>query len=228
MNSKRSRIDDEDEDYFSENQEGPLGFSVKSKQAHNFIVHIDKEIKGAAYYSKVFDMMLQAGEHDLIDFFISSPGGDVEGLNVLLEGMKLTDAHIRAILVGSCHSAASIFAMNCPEVIVCDRATMLVHNVRTGFGGKMADLEAFTTFSKKTSSKLIQETYKYFLSDEEIKEVLAGRELWLDADQIRERLERREEMRELEKQTEPEEKPVSKSTKKKAKAKDATPVTGTS
>lgn len=60
--------------------------------------------------------------------------------------------------------------------------------MRTGFGGKIADLEAFTNFSRKTSNKLIQETYKYFLSPEELQDVIHGKELWLDSEQIQERL----------------------------------------
>lgn len=209
------KADDDDEDFPSES-DSLLGFSVKTRTACNFIVHIDRGFKDASYYSKVFDMMLSASELDTVDFFISSPGGDLQGLNVLMEGIKLTDANVRAVIVGECHSAASIFAMHCHDVIVCDSASMLVHNIRTGFGGKMADLAAYTAFSEKISKKLINDAYKHFLSAAEIQEVLNGRELWLDADQIRERFTSRDMI--LQAEADAKEKPEAKVKPKKKKA----------
>ena len=169
-----------------------LGFSVESTSFYNFTVHINTDVREARYYSKVFDMMLRAGESDCVNFFIASDGGDLDGLNILLEGIRLTEAETCAILVGPAHSAASILALNCGSVVVTDSASMLCHNMRTGYGGKMADLDAFTTHSKRIADKLMHETYKGFLSDESIQEVIHGKELWLTADQIRERLAQRD------------------------------------
>ena len=184
---------DGDDDFIIGMSKEPLGFTVKSQSFNNFSVHLFDEVRDAPYYSKVFDMLLDAGENDLVDVFLSSPGGNLDGLNVLLEGVKLTDATVRAIIAGSCHSAASIFALNAHEIVVTDSATMLVHNIRTGFGGKIADLENFTNFSRKISNKLIISTYEGFLNPTELQEVLHGKELWLDADEIRERLVKRSE-----------------------------------
>ena len=192
MNKKFTQNNDEDEDPVFPTQKQPLGFSAKSQSFYNFTVHLSEEIKDASYYTKVFDLMLEAGENDIIDLMIASPGGDLDGLNMLLEGMRLTDAHVRAILIGACHSAASILAMNAHDVVVTDSCTMLVHGVRTGFGGKMVDLDAFTAHSKKVTDKLLRQSYEGFLTPDELKEVIHGRELWLDADEVRERFERRQ------------------------------------
>ena len=179
------------EDDIEKDSVGLLGFTVRAQQSHMFTVHINEDIKCAAYYSKIFDMLLDAGEDDIVNIFISSPGGDLDGLNVLLEGIRMTDAFVRAILIGCTHSAASILALNCHDVVVTDSATALIHCPRTGYGGKQVDLESYTSHSKRISDKLIRNTYTGFLSEESISEVLAGRELWLDADQIRDRLEQR-------------------------------------
>ena len=192
MNKQYTKVDDEDEVMNFPTNKQPLGFSVKSQSFYNFTVHLCEEIKDASYYTKIFDLMLEAGDNDVIDLMIASPGGDLEGLNMLLEGMRLTDAHVRAILVGACHSAASILAMNAHDVVVTDSCTMLVHGVRTGFGGKMVDLDAFTAHSKKVTDKLLRQSYEGFLTPDELKEVIHGRELWLDADEVRKRFERRQ------------------------------------
>jgi ATP-dependent protease ClpP protease subunit len=143
MNNKTLGRNDSDDDFTMSMRSEPLGYTVKSQQLNNFSVHITGDIRDAEYYTKIFELCLDAGENDIINFFIASNGGDLDGLNVLLEGIRITDAHVRAILVGACHSAASILAMNVHDVIVTDSCTMLVHGVRTGFGGKMVDLDDY-------------------------------------------------------------------------------------
>jgi len=192
MNTKFKRNNDEDDDFVFDNAKGPLGFSVKTHQLHNFIVHINEHIKGPDYYSKIFDMLLEAGESDVVSFFIASPGGRVDGLSVLLEGIRLTEAHTVAVLIGSCDSAASILALNCNEIVVTDSAEALVHSCRFGSAGKAADIAAHTTHTLKTTEKLARQTYgDNFLTETELNQMLDGKEFYFDADQLRERLERR-------------------------------------
>ena len=194
MNKKTAIRNDSDDDFIQTMslKSESLGYTVKSQQLNNFTVHITGDIRDAEYYTKVFDMCLEAGENDVINFFIASNGGDLDGLNVLLEGIRLTDAHVCAILIGPAHSAASILALNCHDIVVTTSATMLTHNIRTGFGGKIADLEAFTNFNRKISNKLIKDTYEAFLNPSELQEVLHGKELWFDSEDIRERLKSRQ------------------------------------
>jgi ATP-dependent protease ClpP protease subunit len=158
---------------------------------HNFSVHINEEIKSPDYYSRIFDLLLDAGDNDVVHFFICSPGGRVDGLNVLLEGIRMTEAHTVAVLLGEAHSAASILALNCREVIVTDSAESLIHSCRFGASGKAADIAAQTAHTLKTTERLARETYSGFLTDEELNQMLAGKEWYFDADQIRERLQRR-------------------------------------
>lgn len=167
---------------------GTLGFSVKSRSANIFSVFIDEEIKEPSYYSKIFSMLMDASDHDIVDFFIASPGGRIDGLSVILEGIKMTDAHTRAVILSSAHSAASVLALHCDEVIVTDSAEMLVHSCRYGAGGKSADVEAHVLHNKKTSERLIRNTYQGFLSPQELQEMLNGREIYLTAEDIRTRL----------------------------------------
>lgn len=220
MNKKYLKADNDDEDnsVFDSPSKRKLNFSVKSNSFHNFTVHLSETVYDADYYTQIFDLMLEAGENDIIDIMIASPGGNLAGLTTLIEGIRLTDAHVRAVLIGECFSCASILALHAHEVVVTDSCQMLVHCVRTGFGGKIVDMEAFTNHTKKVTDRLFHETYYGFLDSSEIDAVLRGHELWLDADQVRERLERRQFLLEAEhseiKPAEPE--PTKPSRKKKA------------
>lgn len=221
MNNKRNRDDEgmDDDEYLAGTT---LGYSVKSIQINNFRVQLNKGIMDASYYSRVFEMMLDAGENDQITFFISSGGGRVDGLNVLLEGTRLTDAYTTAVLVGSAHSAASIFALNCDEVIVTDSADMLCHEVTYGTGGKGSDVYSHVLHTKRTSDKLLTETYSGFLDDKQLAALFAGTQIYLTAEEIRECLARKGEY--LEAKFQAEQQAVESTPEKKPARKRKTPV----
>ena len=213
MNTRSRPQQDDDDDFIFPNGKAPLGYTVRSRQMHNFSVHINEEIKSPEYYSKIFDLLLDAGENDMVSFFICSPGGRIDGLNVLLEGIRMTDAHTVAVLLGDTHSAASILALNCDEVVVTDSAESLVHSCRFGASGKAADIAAQTAHTLKITEKLARETYSGFLSQVELQQMLDGKEFYFDADQIRERLVKR--IKYLEAKNKAEEEPVKKAPRKK-------------
>lgn len=192
MTSKFLRNDD-DED-FQDFRTSPkkLGYTVRTIKLNEFRVKLDEYIVEPSYYSDIFDLMMDASEHDQINFFIASGGGRMDGLSVLLEGLRLTKAHTTAVLISDVHSSASIFALNCDDVIVTDSAHMLCHEVTYGYEGKGSDVYSHVAHIKKITEKVIIETYEGFLDQSEIERLLAGKQVYLDADQIRKCLEKRD------------------------------------
>ena len=191
--SIRNDLDDED-DFIPHKGIDTLRFCTKVKRAYQHDVFIDQPFLEASYYRNVVAMLNDASEQDIVIFHINSPGGLMSGLESLLEAVKTTEAHTVAYLVGECASAASIFAMYCDAVIVSDLASIMIHNVSYGTSGKNSDIIAHTRHVAKTSEKLIRETYEFFLSADEIDEVLNGREIYLDADECKKRFDYRAEM----------------------------------
>ena len=185
--------DDEDE-MMSQQQ---LGFFVNSQTFNQYTVHLDEDFVQPSYYRSVCNMLDHAQEGDEVIFKVSSRGGALVGLQMLLEAIKNTQAHTVALLVGQCYSAASIFVLHCDDIAVTDSADMMVHSVSYGVGGKNSDVLAHVAHITKTSEKLIRGTYEYFLSEEEIVDVINGKELYFDADEIRERLTLREQLRDI-------------------------------
>lgn len=206
----------EDDDYEDFSGDPVLGFTSKSRVSRSYSVHINTDIRAPSYYSKVFDMLLDSSDTDIVTFWISSPGGRIDGLSTLLEGIKMTDAHTLAVIVGEASSAASILALNCDEVAVSDSAESLVHHCRFGAGGKAADIRANVDHTLKITEKLARQTYgDGFLTETELTQMLDGKEFYFDADQIRERLQRREEFRKEKEQLSIEEEAPERANKKK-------------
>ena len=170
-----------------------LSYSERVHPLHNVTVSLDGPILGASYYRHIAEKLDSLSEHDTVKFKISSPGGDLNGLVTLLDAIHTTEALVIAHIVGECHSAASMFALNCPHILVSPLANMLVHFVSFGSGGKAQDIKNHVEHVTTYSEKIFRETYKYFLSDIEMQQVIEGKELWLQSDEIEERLVLRQE-----------------------------------
>lgn len=182
----RTNGEDQDEEYVA--HESSLGYFVKSKVSNQFTVNLDEAVIEAKYYRGVVSMLMEATEDDNVVFLINSPGGRYSGLVALLEALKMSDATTCAVIVGECHSAASIFALHCDQVFVSDNAEMLCHQISYSAGGKGSDILSHVQHVAKISEKLLRSTYEHFLSEKEIDEMLSGREVYLDSEDIKQRL----------------------------------------
>jgi len=203
MNTKlKTRADEDSEDDFQSGE--VLDFYTSADTTYTHEVPIDEPIVSPSYYRKIVQLLRKSSPNDLIIFEINSPGGFLSGLNTLLEAIKITEATTVAYIVGTCASAAGILALHCDDVIVGDGCDFLAHHVSYGTSGRGSDIMSHTQHVARTSEKLIRETYAGFLSDTEITELLAGRQIYFDADDVRERLANREEFRiaEMEKEDE--------------------------
>lgn len=189
---KNLTASDEDDEF--EGNKDSLGFFVQTQVARQYTVTIDEPFIQPSYYRGVISMLMNATEADSVIFLLNSPGGMYAGLVALIEAVKMTDATTMAVLVGECASAASIFALHCDTMFVSDNATMLCHYVSYGTQGKGSDVLAHVEHTTKVSNKLVCDTYKYFLTDQEIEELIAGRQIYLDSDEIKERLDKKQQI----------------------------------
>lgn len=153
---------------------------------------IDGDIEPARYYRPLLQHLLNANEGDIVELYINSDGGCLSGAQQVIEGIRMTNASVYGIVTGACHSAASMIMLSCHDVMITDSAESLVHCASYGMGrSKQSDVKAHVDFSTRQLEKLIDETYEGFLSPEEIASVKNGKELWFDAQELRQRLEKR-------------------------------------
>lgn len=158
---------------------------------HHHDVFLDGDIEEPANYRELLALLFNAGEEDTINIFINSNGGHLDTALAVVEGLKSTNASVTAVLIGACHSAASIISMYCDNVAVLDNAYSMVHTASFGAVGNTNNVKAHTEFTVRQVERLLNETYEGFLNKEELHKVKAGVELWFDADEIRQRMESR-------------------------------------
>lgn len=200
-NKRTSSSEDESND-----SKNTLGFFLNTIQVTHVQVPIDEPVQEPKYYRDVVNMLQKASEHDTVEFIINTPGGDVMGFNSLAFGLEATQATTLATLVGACHSAGSLLALSCDVVQVADNATMLCHAASWGSYGKSSDVTSHVLHIQKHTEAIMRKCYHNFLTTEEQDALLAGKDFWFDATEIRARLQRRDELNQAEESEEPTEK----------------------
>lgn len=187
----RKRRSDDEEDEIMQSGDKYLGYFTRVKTLTCITVPIDEGVREAVYYRQVAKAIAELGDQDQVEFEISSPGGYLDGLVSILTAMEKTNATTVAHINGECHSAASMLAMSCDVVYVSPYASMLVHFVNFGASGKGTDVLSKVLHVHETCVKLFKDTYRHFLTEDEIIDCINGNELWLTADDIKVRLERK-------------------------------------
>ena len=106
----------------------------------------------------------------------------------IIDALRNTRANTLAWISGSAYSAAGLIALSCQNVEVGEFATLMCHNSQYGLGGYTTDIKDRAVFEHKMISKIMHSVYRFFLSPEEIESVLMNKTLWMDSDEIVERL----------------------------------------
>lgn len=197
FNIKVARNDDEDDDETvvrSSIQHLPYFESTKTNRCIK--VYLDEYIKEAKYYRSWLQSVDSLSEGDLILININSYGGQLDGAIAIINAIQNTDADVHATIEGVAASAASLIALASPSISVSPYATMMVHSATFGAFGKQSDVISHASFVDKQVRNLMGSVYKDFLTDKELEEVIMGKEMWFDAEEIVRRLELRAEIQE--------------------------------
>ena len=159
-------------------------------------VYLDEEIKAPKYYRTLLQAAESLSEGDVLHIIVNSYGGHLDGALAIIQAMKNTEAHVQVAIDGAAASAAGLIALASPNLLISEYATMMIHAASFGSFGKQGDVLSHAGFVDRRIKAIMQDVYRDFLSEDELKDVLMGREIWLDADEIVERLQARKEKQE--------------------------------
>ena len=154
-------------------------------------VFLDCEIVEPPQYRDLIALLFSASAKDRFEFYINSIGGDFRSASAIIEGIKNTEAKVICTIVGEAHSSASFIALHCSEITVLDSASMLVHAVTYNSEGVVGNVLEHAKFMERVIGDAMSAAYGNFLTAPEMREIKLGKELWLDAAQIRARLQAR-------------------------------------
>lgn len=172
----------------TESEHGSAMIRTQKQEMKLHTVFFDEEIGKPSKYRDLIHLLFQADEYDQFIFIMNSPGGYWSSTIAIIEAIKATESNVRAIVVGECHSGASMIALNCHNLVITDSATMLVHTANYSSEGQTGNVQAHVNFTSKHTRALIDKTYNGFMSPEEISDLYKGLEFWFDSSDIQKRL----------------------------------------
>jgi len=195
---KVARNDDDDDEGEVNIRSNPqyLPYFESTKTNRCIKIPLDENIREAKYYRTVLQGIESLGEGDVVLMKINSYGGQLDGAIAIINAIENTDADVHAEIDGVAASAASLIALASPSISVSPYATMMVHSATFGAFGKQSDVISHASFVDKQVRVLMHSVYRDFLTDKELEEVIMGKEMWFDAEEIIRRLEIRSQMQE--------------------------------
>jgi len=160
-----------------ETEEGPKIFNI----------FIYGGIEDAEQFIPAIEAMQVADENDLVMVHLSTPGGDIDATDTFLHAYDQCRARVVFNASGGVHSAGTLILMYADEVIFSEGFNALVHNGSVGHGGKYSEWRAASDHVRKHMEEMFWKTYRGFMSDEEISQMLEGKDFWFDVNEFKAR-----------------------------------------
>jgi ATP-dependent protease ClpP protease subunit len=141
-------------------------------------------------YRELVNILAHAREDDQVYIQLSSPGGSLDTCDYLCRRMDECEARITVEIGMTCASAASAIALQADDWVIYDSSTMMIHACSYSPGyGKESDIRSRVDYTERLNREWIERTYNGFLcEDEMIEAIMHGKDIYLFADDLRERM----------------------------------------
>ena len=158
-------------------------------------VYLTDKFEEPNYYNKLCYALMNANEIEHFTLVINSPGGMLDSAFMVSNAILSTQASVTAYLAGTVASAATIVALSCDEVIASENLAFMIHNYSSGMHGKGHEMKARQIFFDNELNKSFNQYYLGFLSQEEITDVIEGKDIWLNCEEVNERWQAKKKMK---------------------------------
>jgi ATP-dependent protease ClpP protease subunit len=165
---------------------GPSPFPVTYVpiNAGIFNCYIWGEIEDCTQFIHTVEALQQATENDSVVIHLSTDGGSLDATDTLLTAMRQCAGRVLVKATGGVHSAGTVILLSADEFELSENFNALIHNGSCGSGGKFSDYVAHSRHNVKYMSTVMFNTYKGFLTDDEIMQLLDGKDFWLNAEEF--------------------------------------------
>jgi ATP-dependent protease ClpP protease subunit len=188
---KSRRIRADDDGFYS--VYSPFEVSAHRSHAMHFKIKLFGPIIDATQFSDAIEVFQAAGDGDLVEVHLSTPGGSLDATDTFLQAMHECDGRVIVRATGGVHSAGSIILMNAPEFTLSKNFNSLIHNGSTGNGGDLNKFAAGSKFSVDHMTAVLRETYEGFLTPDELNAMIDGKDFWIKGEEWMRRWHQRQE-----------------------------------
>jgi ATP-dependent protease ClpP protease subunit len=162
--------------------------------ANHYTLQINKELEHREDWLDELEVLYNCHENDQVLIRINCGGGDAMILNQWLSAMNQCKARITGEITGMCASAATFIFLACDEHIINHGIEFMAHTCQGSVGwGNERNIQERAAFLRRSTQSLMDTHYKYFFTEDEISKILEGSEIYLDYDEVANRLATRHE-----------------------------------
>lgn len=151
--------------------------------------YLTGEIGKAEDYVDLCNILRSASAQDEVVVRIRSGGGSVHTGNMIINAISESEANVIGFIESDCGSMATFIFLACHTWGVSDTAEFFCHTCSYGSWGKEHENFAQAEFIRKQAHKQMRARYENFLTTQEIEMVISGTDIYLDSDEIMQRLE---------------------------------------
>lgn len=172
--------------------EGAFRVTETRSMAQKIDIWLFGEIEDSNQFIDAIEALDAANEGDLVIINLSTNGGNLDSTDTFLQAMRECRARIIVKATGGVHSAGTVILLAAEEFLLSENFNSLIHNGSFGAGGKTSDVKAQAKFQAEYMDAFCRTTYEGFLTDEEIEQLIAGKDFWLGPKEWMERWNKRE------------------------------------
>lgn len=155
---------------------------------NRYFINIDTTVDSADNYREIYKQLILGETSDYFIFMLNTCGGDSYTAQEMSSSMLRTAGNTRAVVINA-HSAGSIIAFSCDEIIIEDGGSIMIHAPALyGAGGKPQSIETISRHFSKSSKDWYSKLYQGFMTKEEIDQVFLGADFWFDDKEAKKRL----------------------------------------
>jgi ATP-dependent Clp protease protease subunit len=165
----------------------PMFRTVPIAHMHRF--YLSGEIGDPEKYIPMFEQIRTAEENDVVMLFINSPGGSLATTLQFLRVLEETPATTVAIVEGYCMSAATLIFLSCKHKQISRFSQFMFHNYSTLWAGKGNQIHVGMNHMHQEWARVMKMLYTPVLTPEEIQSILEDRDVWLNDEAMKARLE---------------------------------------
>jgi len=156
---------------------------------HEF--YLTGDIKEAEHYTEWFDHIRRAQQTDIVKVYINSFGGDLFTAIQFMRVMGESQATVICSVEGACMSAATMIFLCADAFEISEHSMFMFHNYSGGAFGKGGEMIDQLNHEREWSEKLLTGVYEDFLTKKEIDSILDNKDIWMDGDEVVNRLEKK-------------------------------------
>jgi ATP-dependent protease ClpP protease subunit len=160
--------------------------SVMAIKIHHF--YLSQGIEEPDKYIEMIHRIKTANPGEVIYLYLNTPGGHLDTAIQLINAMRVSQAKIVTVVEAESHSAGTLIFLCGDEFIVHDNCSMMFHNFSGGTFGKGNEMKLQIDATTRWFNKLAKDIYYPFLTHQEIDDMLTGKDIWMESEEIRKRL----------------------------------------